>query len=132
MSAAPPRSRPPRARGTSAGFSLVEVLVALALVALLLLSGLALYALQANAGRRLAAHSAAERSLELAYEELRAGLLPLEPGSLPVAHFAEAGALSLAVETTDTADLYRIRLIATYRATGRPFRRTLEALLWRP
>lgn len=124
------RSR--RARAPAAGFSLIEVLVALAICALLLLSSLALWALEANARRRLAAHAAAERALELAYEELRGGLLPLEAGPLPIALAAESGALALTVEPTDTEDLYRVRLVATYRATGRPFRRTLEALLWRP
>jgi prepilin-type N-terminal cleavage/methylation domain-containing protein len=132
MSAAPPL-HPARARRAGAdGFTLVEVLVALAIVALLLLSSLALYALEANARRRLAAHAAAERALVTAYEELRGGLLPLETGPLPLAFEAESGALALAVESTDTGDLYRVRLVATYRATGRPFRRTLEALLWRP
>lgn len=132
MSAAA-RRRPARARSAAAaGFTLIEVLVALAIVTLLLLSSLALYALEANARRRLAAHAAAERALVAAYEELRAGLLPLATGPLPVAFDAEAGALALAVDPTDTGDLYRVRLVATYRATGRPFRRTLEALLWQP
>lgn len=106
--------------------------MALAICALLLLTGLALYAVDTQARRRLVAHAAAERALELAYEELRAGLLPLASGPLPIGFDAEAATLVLAVEGTDTDDLYRIRLVASYRATGRPFRRVQEALLWRP
>ncbi len=133
LSSAAPRLPAGRgARRSEAGFGLAEVLVALALCGLLLLTGFALDALDVNARRRLAAHAAAERALELAYEELRAGLLPLETGPVAIGFDAEAATLALAVEPTDTEDLYRIRLVATYRATGRPFRRVQEALLWRP
>jgi type II secretory pathway component PulJ len=138
MSATARPSAPPRspaggsARRAEAGFGLAEVLVALALCGLLLLTGLALDALDVNARRRLAAHAAAERALELAYEELRAGLLPLATGPVEIGFDAEAATLALTVEGTDTEDLYRIRLVAGYRATGRPFRRVQEALLWRP
>lgn len=120
------------ARREQAGFGLAEALVALALCALLLLTGLALFAVDTQARRRLAAHAAAEQALELAYEQLRAGLLPLASGGVPIDFAADGAALALAVEPTDTDDLYRIRLIASYRATGRSFRRVQEALLWRP
>jgi prepilin-type N-terminal cleavage/methylation domain-containing protein len=119
-------------RRAAAGFTLVESLVALVLAAFLLTSGMALFAIESGARRRLAAAIEADRGLESAYERLRGGLLPLDPGTLPAGFAAEAARIDLAVEEAEPEGLYRIRLTATYRATGAEFHRTLEALLWRP
>ncbi len=106
--------------------------MALAIVGALLLSGLALFALEGGARRRVAAHAAAESALVRAWEELRAGRMPLATGAIEETFEADDAALALEVYGTATADLYRLRLVASYRATGRSFSRSLEGLLWRP
>ncbi|MCB1007522.1 MAG: prepilin-type N-terminal cleavage/methylation domain-containing protein [Acidobacteria bacterium] len=115
----------------TAGFTLIEVLVALAILSLLLLSALTLAAVEQRSQRRLAAHAEAERVLEVAYERLRAGALPLSPGPLDVPFAAPDGVVVLDVEATPTLSLYRIRLAARYRSGGER-ERSLEGLLWRP
>jgi len=45
---------------------------------------------------------------------------------------AEGGVVTLEIESTPTADLYRIHLVARYLATGRAADRSLEGFLWRP
>ncbi len=77
-------------------------------------------------------HAEAERALEAAYEQIRAGAQPLASGDLAVPFAAESGRLRLEVEPSATPALYEIRITATYRADGTDYRRALEALLWRP
>ena len=58
------------------GFTLIEVLVALAIAGVLMLSAAGLYWQQKEIGQRLIAQRAADEALENAYESLRAGLTP--------------------------------------------------------
>jgi len=119
-----------RRRSRARGFSLVEVVVALALLGILLLSGATLYALEVRSLRGLAAHRAAESALAAAYESLRAGQIALSGSG--VAWRYAGGSLSIIATPEDLPGLYRVTLIATYDAAGRPSRRSRDVLLYRP
>ena len=125
MSPGRPRPRDER------GFSLIEALVALALVGFLLLSTSAIYYQQRTVARRVAAQRAADAALENSYELLRAGAWPLASGTVP--DFWSSGAvLTLRVDPGEIPHSTRIDLVATYRVDGRPFRRSLQGILYTP
>ena len=107
------------------GFSTIEVLVALVLLGGILLGGLGLAWQQRVSARRLAAHRAAEASLENAYERLLAGRLPLVPG--PVEEGAEG--LELELEDGEQPGTVEVVIHASYQVDGTPFRRSLTALV---
>ena len=110
--------------------------MALAILGAILVFGLGIYFQAVAAARRLEAARAVAGDLEDAWEAVRAGVLPLERGPLETLPAPVPGcspvAILLDVETTETPDLYRVRVIASYSISGRPVRRTDEALLWRP
>lgn len=113
------------------GFSLLEVLVALALVAVILLLASGFYWQQVRTDQRLTRQRQADAALLAAYELLRAGALPLSDGAL--ADPTDAGIqLTAALTPTETPGLTQIELAATFEIQGASFRRTLDALLFAP
>jgi prepilin-type N-terminal cleavage/methylation domain-containing protein len=112
----------------AAGFSLVEVLVALALLAVLMIGATAIYWQQRAVSRRIDAQRTADRVLENAYEQLRLVAQPLENRTSPVSELPD-GTLSLSVSEGTVPGTWRVDLVVSYRLSGRPFRRTLIALL---
>ena len=74
------------------GFTLVEVLVALALLAVVLLTSLALLAQEPRIDRRLQARQEAARAVEGVLEAIRAGVVPLRTGPLTPSHTVIPGA----------------------------------------
>ena len=113
------------------GFSLLEVLVALALVTTILLFAAGTYWQSARIDERLEAHRRADAALDGAYELLRAGVLPLADG--PIADPTGAGQeLTATVSPGHTEGLTRLQLVARYEIQGTSFRRTLEALVYAP
>ena len=114
----------------SSGFSLIEVLVALALAGTVLLVAGGFFWLQYRIAERLDANRRADAALENAYEELLAGALPLESGSLPgTGDGIELLAVVLEDESSALTDL---TLIATFELGGESRSRRLEARLYTP
>ncbi len=110
------------------GFTLIEVLVALAIAGVLMLSAAGLYWQQKEIGERLVAERAADEALENTYESLRAGELPLESAILP----GSAGSgvmLTVTVADGTVPATKSMDIVATYRVHGQPFRRSLQALI---
>lgn len=120
------------------GFSLVEALVALAVIGLVLLGGLGLVWQQRRVIERVEAREAADRALAEALETIRSGAVPITPGIVPLPVASPPGTaegLRVVVRVTPAEpppDLYRARVIATYRIAGRPVTRSVETQLWRP
>lgn len=110
------------------GFTLIEVLVALAIAGVLMLSAAGLYWQQKEIGRRLVAERAADEALENTYELLRSGVWPLETVVLPD---PTGSGVALAVTVSDgpVPDTRELDIVATYRVQNRPFRRSLRAVL---
>ncbi len=107
------------------GFTLIEVLVALAIAGVLMLSAAGLYWQQKEIGQRLVAQRAADEALENAYESLRAGITPLTitGGGIMITFTIDDGP----VPATKALDI-----VATYRVHDKPFRRSLRALVHVP
>ena len=115
----------------SRGFTLIEVMVALAIAGVLMLSAGGLYWQQQKIGQRLVAARAADEALENTYERLRGGELPLVDQVIP--DFTGAGiALSVAVAAGPVPHTRALDIVATYRVQNQPFRRSLQALLHVP
>ena len=103
-----------------AGFTLVEVLVALAIAGALLLSAAGLYWQQKEIGQRLIAERAADEALENAYESLRVAAPALGSADLP----GDPGSgvtLTISVTPGPVARTRALDIVATYRVHGRAF-----------
>ena len=126
----------------SAGFSLLETLIALTLIATALLFTLAFTAQQARIDRHADAHVEVLDVLETLHERLRDGSAPAE-GHTPINWYAvfdpqhypqvaEDLSVTLDVERLPLDGLYRATLRARYSVAERPFERQVETLIWRP
>jgi prepilin-type N-terminal cleavage/methylation domain-containing protein len=122
-----------------AGFSLVEVLVALAILGIALLLGLGLLAHQRDVLTRLEAKREANQAVEAAMEALRSGAIALHEGSREVPDLAGGGRsardLTVVVRAWPTeppADLYRAEIEARYTVLGEPGVVDVETLFWKP
>ena len=129
--------RPPR---HTAGFSLLETLIAFSLLAVAMLLTLSLIFQEPRTLHRLAAHEEAFRALEQTLEAIRAGrtvplgrqtidpgwlLLPRDPAARDLEIWSERHAES-------GGGLYRLTLTARYRAGRARHERSLETLVWYP
>ena len=110
------------------GFTLIEVLVALAIAGVLMLSAGGLYWQQQKIGQRLVAERAADEALENTYERLRGGELPLASQAPPPTG-AAAGTLTVDVSAGPVPHTRALDIVATYRVQNQPFRRSLQALV---
>jgi prepilin-type N-terminal cleavage/methylation domain-containing protein len=129
------RATPPRG---SAGFTLIEALVALVLVGVAILLDLGLQMQSREIDARLAAEAELLRRAEAVLESVRAGVHPLTSGpvdgTLAWPDPADpALAMILLVERTDVAGLCHLVVRGQSREPrGRPHDVELETLLWRP
>jgi prepilin-type N-terminal cleavage/methylation domain-containing protein len=121
------------------GFTLVEVLIALALAALALLLSLALLWQHPRVLERLEARRAALQALEAAMETLRAGAVPLTPGTrgaiewqVPAPELPAALVVELSVAETPDPALLDVELEASWVVQGRRFEHTLHTMVWKP
>ena len=110
------------------GFTLIEVLVALAIAGVLMLSAACLYWQHMVVGQRLVAERAADEALENTYELMRSGAWPLETVILPD---PTGSGVALTVTVTDgpVPATKALDIVATYRVQERPFRRSLHAVV---
>lgn len=108
------------------GFTLIEVLVALAIAGVLMLSAAGLYWQQKEIGQRLVAQRAADEALENAYESLRT----VEPalGSLVIPG-GSGLTLTVVVSPGPVPQTRALDIVATYRVHSEPFRRSLQAVV---
>jgi len=110
------------------GFTLIEVLVALAIAGVLMLAAAGLYWQQKEIGQRLVAQRAADEALENTYETLRADVPEL--GSITLGDPTGSGvALSVAVTAGPVPHTRALDIVATYRVHEKPFRRSLQAVV---
>ncbi|MEO8196200.1 MAG: prepilin-type N-terminal cleavage/methylation domain-containing protein [Thermoanaerobaculia bacterium] len=110
------------------GFTLIEVLVALAIAGVLMLTAAGLYWQQKEIGRRLVAQRAADEALENTYEILRTDVPEL--GSISIPDATGSGvALTVAVTAGPVPRTRALDIVATYRVHEKPFRRSLQALV---
>lgn len=127
-----------RRGAASAGFSLVEAMVGLLLLGLILVFSLStLYRLPRDL-ERLEARREAYRTAEAVLEAVRAGAVPMIPGSYEMpavwgepraAHLLTA---RLEIAEAGAADLYAIKVSATYTVRGETLQVAVETLSWSP
>jgi prepilin-type N-terminal cleavage/methylation domain-containing protein len=110
------------------GFTLIEVIVALAIAGVLMLSAAGLYWQQKEIGQRLVAERAADTALENTYEMLRSGEITLVSAVLDD---PTGSGVALTVSVTDgpVPATKALDLVATYRVHDQPFRRALHAIV---
>jgi prepilin-type N-terminal cleavage/methylation domain-containing protein len=123
---------------SGAGFSLLEVLVALALLGVALLLDLGLQAQSREIDARLAAETELSRRAEAVIESVRAGVHPLRSGPVdpdrawPIAPESPLSMI-LDVDLTDVSGLCRLVVRGHARGRrGRPHEVQLETLIYQP
>jgi prepilin-type N-terminal cleavage/methylation domain-containing protein len=119
------------------GMTLMECAAALALIGMAVLTAGAFFNLQPHLTERLLAQQEAARALEYALETVRAGALPVAVGASPVSlpnptEKARGLTVTLHVTPGEKAGLYVVTAEANFWAGGKPYRRQLTTMVWRP
>jgi prepilin-type N-terminal cleavage/methylation domain-containing protein len=121
------------------GFTLVEMLVALAIVSVALVTGIALVLQQPRVVKRIDAERQAVRAMDWTLESMRAGLVPLQSVDLDgFVNSTVVGApapdlkVSVHVLPGTAPGLYDVSLVARYTVFGQVRQRRLRTLFWRP
>ncbi|HVR08256.1 MAG TPA: prepilin-type N-terminal cleavage/methylation domain-containing protein [Thermoanaerobaculia bacterium] len=122
------------------GFTLVEVAVSLWILTVAMLTAMALLLQQPRVVRRIDAERQAVQVMEWTLEEMRAGLIPMQSTAdvgWSVSSFVAGSPapdlkVAVAVLPAATPNLFRIVLVGRYTVLGRPYRRQLQTMIWRP
>ncbi len=120
---------PPQARANG-GFTLVEVVIALLLVAIALTMTLPLLVEQPRIQARLEAKRDALIAIEGGLEAVRAGALPLVPGTIQIDDTSPE--LFLTVEPNRIPDLYDVTVEARWTLQNRDWKSSISTRVWRP
>lgn len=123
---------------TQRGFTLLEVLVALAVLGVAMLLGMALVLQNPRIVRRTDAERQAFRAMESTLEAVRAGVVPLQTSRLD-AFITAVGTpapkdltVEMEVVPTKPDGLFEVSLSARYRVEQREYVKRLRTMVWRP
>ena len=124
-------------RSPSRGFSLPEVLVALAIFGMAVVVAASFMSAQANAERRLAARQELLRLAEAALESVRAGVVPLEPRMFVDEQLVRTvvvhdPAVAIDVRKAPVPDLYEASVTVTGQLRGAEVVLRVDTMVWRP
>lgn len=123
-------------RGVRAGFSLLEVVLALAITGLATLVAAGLLQSHVNLVRRTAVRQELMRSAEDLLEQLRGGVRPFRSGTDVELPIADGGAVRRAVvvvvEPLQLDGLYRVSVTTRASVPGELLSVELATMVWRP
>jgi prepilin-type N-terminal cleavage/methylation domain-containing protein len=128
----------PRRPFRHAGFSLLEVLIALVVLGVALLLGMALVLQNPRIVRRTDDERQAFRAMESTMEAVRAGAIPLQTSQLD-GFVTAVGTpaprdltIWMQVEPTGLPGLYQVTLSARYSFARQRFVKRLRSMVWSP
>ncbi|HVS00060.1 MAG TPA: type II secretion system protein [Thermoanaerobaculia bacterium] len=123
-------------RAPQSGFTLLEVLVALAILGVALLMGMSLLLQAPRIQRRLDARRDAMLTAESALELIRAGAVPLQPGQIDTSaagvDLPSGSSLRLEVVPVSPPGLYEVKVEVRYKTQGQVRDVDVETMVWRP
>jgi prepilin-type N-terminal cleavage/methylation domain-containing protein len=134
-----------RRSGRQTGFTLIEVLVALAILSVAMLMGMALMLQNPRIVRRTDAERQAFRAMESTLEAVRGGVIPLQtipPQALTLDDFVTAVgtpvpkdldlSIEMVVAPTELPGLFDVSLEASYTVEQRKHVKRLRTMVWSP
>jgi type II secretion system protein I len=134
----PGRLRGRRSASAQTGFTLLEVLIALAILGVALLLGMALVLQNPRIVRRMDSERQAFRALESTLEAVRAGAIPLQTSRLDGFVTAVGTpapkdlSIDMVVEPAGLPGLFDVTLSAHYRVSQQKVVKRLRTLVWSP
>lgn len=124
-------------RSSCDGFSLPEILVALAIFGMAVVVAASFMSAQASAERRLATRQELLRLAEAGIESVRAGVVPLEPRMLVDEELVRSEVLDdpavvIDVRRASIPDLYEASVTVTGDVQGTEVALRVDTMVWRP
>ncbi len=127
-----------RRSGRQTGFTLIEVLVALAILSVAMLMGMALVLQNPRIVRRTDAERQAFRAMESTLEAVRGGVIPLQTSTLEdfvtIVGTPAPKDLSIVmlVAPTELPGLFDVSLAASYKVEAKTHVKRLRTMVWSP
>ncbi|MCP4897053.1 MAG: type II secretion system protein [bacterium] len=124
-------------RRNTAGFSLLEAIVAILLIGIAILMATSILNATVSSARRLQTHTELLRYCEATLEAVRSGAVPLQSGTTtlgPVSIGTSTTDLrvSLKAEETATLSLFEVTVQVSCKVRNQPMWYSLTTLVWRP